>query len=505
MRCFPLATLLLAAALAPALPVGAPVGAAGDAYEGIRWEADLEAGLARARLEGRPVLFAINALDEERANNELATRHYRSKAWGDATAGYVCFVCSPNDHTGPDGLSTRYHGIPSATNQAAFRLVVERYVEEPISPQHVIVEPDGTLAYRKAYYTGEVGPDLLEGWLSRIAPDVAYSQAAILREARIAALVDGPAENRPAAAREWVLTQDGLAAGGVLNVLDAVQTPAERLALISLLGDAKPTQGAVIEWGALDAVLAPDDDPRATLAWVTALLKVDRERGRLAAARALARSGDEALRTNLLSAWSGPLPAEAAPLDRLAGDERLAALEALALSGDARGRRLPTAVPAAWTERLARAAQRGGLTSDAGPAQLSRALQEKDAGRLAAALERAPRDEVLAARERVLEVLRTTPWRGVRARAAVALLRAGVAEEIGLVVTALVQAIDDLIEGPDVRPLAVAALGEDPGTRHDAWEAAVRRRLAGPPRGVPGGEAASGHDDDADAGTEEGR
>ena len=40
-----------------------PAAAGEDAEVGIRWEPDLAAGLERARREGRPILFAINALD----------------------------------------------------------------------------------------------------------------------------------------------------------------------------------------------------------------------------------------------------------------------------------------------------------------------------------------------------------------------------------------------------------------------------------------------------------
>ena len=59
---------------------------------GIHWEVGLEAGLARATREGRPVFIAVNALETERANQLLAAEPYRSAAWGQATRGYPWYA-----------------------------------------------------------------------------------------------------------------------------------------------------------------------------------------------------------------------------------------------------------------------------------------------------------------------------------------------------------------------------------------------------------------------------
>ena len=65
---------------------------------GIRWEGDLVRGLIRAAAEGRPVLLAINALETEAANQNLARQIYPSPAWGHATRPWVAFVANPNIH-----------------------------------------------------------------------------------------------------------------------------------------------------------------------------------------------------------------------------------------------------------------------------------------------------------------------------------------------------------------------------------------------------------------------
>lgn len=459
--------------LFPWLPTSLPpVAAEADAAVGIRWEPDLAAGLERARREGRPILFAINALDEEAANNHLAFQLYRSRAWGDATRGYVCFACSPGNHMRPDGTNTRFPGTPSSTCQAAFRYVVERYVQEAISPQHVIVEPDGTLAYRKAYFTGEVGPALLESWLSQLAPSVAYSQAAVQREAKVRGLLAMEAPERASAVRTWALSTDGLAAAGVLGVLDEVRDTDERAVLVRELGAARPSQAAVLAWAALDAVLAPDDEPAVTQAWIETLLKVDPERGAAAAARAIARCSSEDGRTGLLAAWSGPLPLERPPLQRLQGKARAAALEALALAGDRRGLEDAPGLDANGRVRLARARRLGGLATSS-PAEVVGSDRE-DPLRFALALERMP-SEVVRTHQAVLEdVLLKAPWLFLRARAALALVRARALTVPGPVAEALLTAVLDPVEGTDVRELAVDILGEDPGTSLEAWRHAVQ-------------------------------
>ena len=43
-------------------------------------------------------------------------------------------------------------------NRAALTWFTKRFGENLISPQHVIIEPDGDVAFRKEYYTGVVKP-----------------------------------------------------------------------------------------------------------------------------------------------------------------------------------------------------------------------------------------------------------------------------------------------------------------------------------------------------------
>ncbi len=449
-----------------------------DGPVGIRWEPDLASGLERARREGRPVLFCINALDNESANNLLANDLYRSRAWGDATAGYVCFACSPHDHMRADGTNARFPGTPSATCRAAFEYVVARYVEEPISPQHVVVEPDGTLHWRRPFFDGVSGPHPhdFEDTLSAIAPSIAYRQAAGLRQERIRAVLALPAAERLDAVRAWLATNDGLAAAGVLGVLDALDDATERLAITAALRTARPSQAAVIAWGAADSLLAPDDDPPTTLAFLDALLTLDRPRGAAWAARAIARSGSEATRSALIETWSGPSPIGRAPLDRLTVDERAAAIEALVIAGDRRGLESPRA-GGAWPARLARA--RGidaSANGDDGPRRFD--LDPiVDPLALAARLERAPASDVLPQAASLMAILKRDGSATLRSRVAVALLRARATRDDSAVADALLEGFDDPLDEPDLRPTAIDALGEDPGGAPEAWRDAIRARL----------------------------
>lgn len=444
---------------------------------GVRWHANLQEGLALARREGRPILFAVNAREDERANIELATSQYRSRMWGEATRDYVCFVCNPNEHRGPDGLCTRYPGIPCATHKAALKEVARRFGSDLITPQHVILEPDGQLAFRKEYYTRVVRPALLETWLSTLAPGIAFSRAGISREKKIKSLVATEQPDQAAQAKTWLLSEDGLAAASIANVLDEVFDAPGRLALIETLAAAGAAQAPVLELIAEDRISYPDEDVPETIAWIQALLRADRSIGLRAAARALSRSEEEGVRGQILRASHDVTKLD---LKQVPTDERYPLWEALALAGDARGgaRAAPLPQDPLWRHRILRALRRGGLATGERSVDLAGALANpKDTPALRRALLHATQVQASTHRAAIEQVLADARWLGLRAAAAVALTRAGFESEDDVVVRTLRAMLFDPVEGSDLRAVIRDLLGEDPGTNVEEWVRMIQTRV----------------------------
>ena len=446
---------------------------AGD-DEGIRWEAELEAGLARAALEGRPVLIAINALAEERANQRLRHELYPSAAWGGATREYVCLVANPDTHaSGTEGCGT-YPGTSCETHQAVLRYAAHRF--DPvsgalISPQHVVLEPDGGVAFRKEYYTSVVSPALLEALWVRLAPELAYERAGAARAERIQALegVRGPALEAAAAA--WLREGDPLAAASLLRAIDFAPDDARQLSLVRSLAATPHDQLPVVDLLADEYGTRPDDRPEAALALARALLAVDRERGLALLARILVHTESGSLGARARSAWT----AEPTGPDLPAREAALLA-EALLLAGQSPPDR-GTDWPDDLRHRLRRAEVRG--AGRPGPVVgLPDALADGRAGRIRAGLYEAPPDTVRKHAAAVRALLRERPEARVRYAAAIALLGAGL-DEGGRVAPVVWEAVNDPVEGPEARAEAVRRLGEDPGGNEAVWLEAAGRALDG--------------------------
>ena len=444
---------------------------------GIWWEADFEAGMQRATREGRPILLCVNALEDERANNELAGSTYRSADWGNATRGYVAFVCNPNDHGTP---CSRYERHVCSGHKAALDWFLKRFGEDLITPQHVILEPDGDVAFRKEYYTGVVGPALLEAWLSALAPRAAYARAGIGREGVVKEFAKIPLDQVDARARDWLSGPDGLSAAVLLNVLDDCYDPARRKALIGVLRHTQAVQAPVLVMAAEERVLWPADQPEETAPWIATLFAVDRTAGVWAATRVLARSEDPTARDAVLRIWAGRAPgAEAPGIGDLPAGERPAAYEALLLAGDERAR--ATDVPTDWRagheDAIDRALRKSGHTTP-GEVELAAALASGVPGRMRAALVSASAGAVRAAAPEILAGLSAWRWERVRIAGALALLRAQGPYE-AQVVPRILAALDDPLEGPGVRTAAVEILGNDPGAATAAWQTALAEQLKG--------------------------
>ncbi len=168
-------------------------GLAQERTQDVRWERDLNATLARARAENRPILIAINALDTERGNQAQRTRAFRDPAFVAATRPMLCLVANPNDHD-RGGTCARYGSTDCRTHRDVLTYALRRWSRQGdiISPQHMILAPDGTLLWRQEYYI-EPGPLTLqcEKALVKTAPDRALKLAARTRRETLRSLESG--------------------------------------------------------------------------------------------------------------------------------------------------------------------------------------------------------------------------------------------------------------------------------------------------------------------------
>jgi hypothetical protein len=452
--------LVLGASLTGASPAGAeePGGA-----DGIRWEASVEGALERSAQEGRPVLLCVNALESESANNALATVHYRSAEWGAATRGFVCLVGNPGDHGSDAGGCRRYDRIPCAAHRAALDLVLRLFGPDLISPQHVVLEPDGGVFWRKEYWSGDVTPEGLLGLFVEAAPRLAIVHAGHAREKEVERLAKAPAKEAVAAATSWLApNEDPLAAPAIVGLVVTTDDPRRRVALVRALGRAAPA----LRLASADAAFrAPEDDPALAAAWVESLAEEPAAAPTLA--RLAVRTKDPALRSRALAAVAALAP-------DLARETRW-------LLGDRAGATAPA--PDAPL-RTRRAEARAGLRARVHP-PLATALDAESAGDLRGALLEADAAEVRASAARVAVLVEGARQERVRLAAALALLRAGplpegVAADVPERVAALLVAtLGDAVEGPDTRAEAVRRLGDDPGHDPDVWRAALLGALRG--------------------------
>jgi hypothetical protein len=431
---------------------------------GIRFERDFLAGLRRAAREGRPVLFAVNAIDEGEVGNQIAaTALYPSRELGEPSRSFVCFVCNPTSH--PDRtladesvVCGRYGVGTCACHKEALAWILRRHSpdgESIISPSHFVFEPDGALAWHEDYVQSAPTPERLDEWTVRISPRLAMRRVWTARDARLTALGKKPAAELEAAAREWISTRDALAPAGLVAMLDQESDPARRAALFAALAHAGAAAAPLL-FDSVDAATSdPDGDPEAAKAWVTLASAIDPHLGNWAVARRIVRSKEPEMRgtARLLAEKVAPaLRARMAEALLLAGDQAAAAL----LDGEAKD-----VLPAARIERARRAA---GLVA---PSPAGEIWWEERAKILAASVEEVKkrRDELL------LHLEKKSTSTELRVAAALALRRAG----DGVGVPILLWALADPVEGPEARAeLARMAGGTDLGDDPSAWEPWLR-------------------------------
>ena len=106
------------------------------------------------------------------------------------------------------------------------------------------------------------------------------------------------------------------------------------------------------------------------------------------------------------------------------------------------------------------------------------AFEDGRAGRIRASLYEAAPETVRKQAAAVRRALRERPEARVRYAAAIALMGAGL-DEGGRVASAVWEAVNDPVEGPEARVEAVRRLGEDPGWNEAVWVEAAARAAAG--------------------------
>jgi hypothetical protein len=340
-----------------------------------------------------------------------------------------------------------------------------------------VLEPDGGLAYRKEYYTGEVGPELLERLFVRISPELTYEAAGDLRADRIEKLESAAPRADAMEARAWLSSGDIYAAAGILRVIDFSFDDAQRLRLIETLDDTPRTQLSVLGVFAEEAGARPDDRPAEALALARSLLPVDRGAGTRLLARIACRTVDEGLRKDALQLWLRDAEGRTIRAAQLPTAEQAALAEVLLLAGKQRDKAADASDAAAriLPHRLARAETLAGLRDRRFPALVD-ALEGKTAGELRGALLEADAADIQAHTDMVIALL-TRPERRVRTAAALALVRAKQGDP-ARISEQLWEAVLDPVEGEETLAEAIRRLGEDPGDTWEAWLDAVKRAQA---------------------------
>lgn len=132
---------------------------AGREAQDSRWSFDLAAALADAQASKRLVLVCFN-MDGEQAN-ERALAMYRSADFAAATSDVICVLCSGDAHD-DDGATCSRFGFGTCSDHRTSEKKTRRHfygdLRDNIAPQHILLYPDGLVAWHAVY---EVAPSEL--------------------------------------------------------------------------------------------------------------------------------------------------------------------------------------------------------------------------------------------------------------------------------------------------------------------------------------------------------
>lgn len=138
----------------------------------IVWSPSWELSYKKAKEENRPILVAINAEgialqgDTGNANEEMSSKTYRDPKLVAASAQSVNLIASAATHRRvavkqTDGSfrqeCTKFSGVTCAEHQEVERILrLEHFknVDDIVSPQHLLLQPNGALIARREYQVG---------------------------------------------------------------------------------------------------------------------------------------------------------------------------------------------------------------------------------------------------------------------------------------------------------------------------------------------------------------
>lgn len=283
-----------------------------DVKASIAWEPDLDAALATAQSQGRP-LFVAFLMDNEPANDDTIARIYTDPALVKLSRKLVCVACCVGDHKGEDGMCKKFPGITCAQHNAIEKKARARWIKSDLvcTPQHVFCHPKGTEIGRKIYYVAK--QQLMKAMALAIAAGAkevdAESKNVVQEEAaRVDKLLkDLGSKNqevRDAAMGELAAADDPRALPAVLSKakpgnddgtrISAIRAVGKKgnhqavMALAPFLSESK-VQIVIQAAAALEVIQLPDAVPEL----LKLLKKEQRDRVRSTALRAAAKSNPE--------------------------------------------------------------------------------------------------------------------------------------------------------------------------------------------------------------------
>jgi len=129
--CHPLLLSCLAGALAQTLSA-----------QGVRWTPSFEDALQQAKTERKVVMLAFN-MPGERANEELLADHYKDSHLGKLSLQTINVFCSQSPTPSVPGVNANQQ--QAAETRARLQVLKIGPGEDVIAPQHVFLDPDGTI------------------------------------------------------------------------------------------------------------------------------------------------------------------------------------------------------------------------------------------------------------------------------------------------------------------------------------------------------------------------
>ncbi len=121
---------------------------------GITWQRSAADAFAVQKATGLPLLIVVN-MDGEVFNDQFATQVYKDPAFVELTRGYVCVVCSPDEHGDRDYDASgnrvecrRFPGCTCSEHKRIEPILYEKFFAgKRVAPRHIGVAPDGTVLF----------------------------------------------------------------------------------------------------------------------------------------------------------------------------------------------------------------------------------------------------------------------------------------------------------------------------------------------------------------------